>query len=358
MAITYVTTGAWGSGTGVPNPAATIDGNFWDLDERVTELEDNPVEPIAPLSATLIGTSLAFGWSNGTTHTVTFAMPVPQWRGPWAAGASYGGLNFFTAPTGELGVVIYDHVADTVFDWAAEDGSSGELIYRNISGSATGALAGLSDVNLTSPTEGDVLMYDGTEWINGPVVVSLALDELTDVVITTSTLATGQGLVFDGHDWVNDDLGDVIGPASAVDDRVATFDGTTGKLLQDGGATVADLKREFIQVAVSDETTDLTTGTAKLTFRMPFALTLTAVRASLSTASSSGVVTFDINEGGSTILSTKLTIDANEKTSTTAATAAVISDAALADDAEITIDIDTAGTGAKGGKLTLIGTRG
>lgn len=114
---------------------------------------------------------------------------------------------------------------------------------------------------------------------------------------------------------------------------------------------------EAITVAISDETTAITTGTAKITFRMPFAFTLTEVRASLATASSSGTPTFDINEGGATILSTKLTIDANEKTSTTAATAAVISDTALADDAEITIDVDVAGTGAKGAKITLIGYR-
>jgi hypothetical protein len=114
---------------------------------------------------------------------------------------------------------------------------------------------------------------------------------------------------------------------------------------------------EEITVAISDETTSLTTGTAKLTMRMPFAMKLTAVRANLNTASSSGIPTFDINEGGTTILSTKLTIDATEKTSTTAATAAVISDSALADDAEITFDVDVAGTGAKGAKITLIGTR-
>ena len=114
---------------------------------------------------------------------------------------------------------------------------------------------------------------------------------------------------------------------------------------------------EVIGIAVSDEETALTTGNAKVTFRMPFAMTLTAVRASLTTASTSGTPTFDINEGGTTILSTKLSIDANEKTSTTAATAAVISDSALADDAEITIDIDTAGTGAKGAKVYLIGRR-
>lgn len=112
-----------------------------------------------------------------------------------------------------------------------------------------------------------------------------------------------------------------------------------------------------IGIALSDETTAITTGVAKTTIRMPHAMTVTAVRASLATASSSGLPTVDINEAGSTILSTKLTIDANELTSTTAAAAAVISDAALADDAEITFDIDVAGTGAKGLKVWLIGTR-
>lgn len=110
-------------------------------------------------------------------------------------------------------------------------------------------------------------------------------------------------------------------------------------------------------VAASDETTALATGTAKITFRMPRAVTLTAVRASLTTAQASGsIFTVDINESGSSILSTKLTIDNTEKTSTTAATPPVISDTALADDAEITIDIDQIGNGtAKGLKVMLIG---
>jgi len=116
-------------------------------------------------------------------------------------------------------------------------------------------------------------------------------------------------------------------------------------------------KPEVIMVAVSDETTAITTGTAKMTFRMPFAMTLTKVKASLTTASTSGNPAVDLNEAGASVFSTTLTIDANEKTSETAATAAVISDSSLADDAEITVDIDTAGTGAKGLKIYLIGTR-
>ena len=41
---------------------------------------------------------------------------------------------------------------------------------------------------------------------------------------------------------------------------------------------------ESIIIACSDETTAITTGTAKVTFRMPYAFTLSAVRASVTTA--------------------------------------------------------------------------
>lgn len=197
--------------------------------------------------------------------------------------------------------------------------------------------------------------------------------------------------------------GDVTGPATNTDNYVPQWDGADTKTLKNGraigvagstdlidraagdgryqpldsdltaiaaltttsygralltAATGADIKPiESIIVAISDETTTITTGTAKVTMRMPYAFTLTAVRSSVNTVSSSGLVTVDINEGGATILSTKLSIDASEKTSTTAATPVVISDASLADDAEITFDIDAAGTGAKGLKVVLIGYR-
>ena len=118
---------------------------------------------------------------------------------------------------------------------------------------------------------------------------------------------------------------------------------------------------EIIIVALSDETTDLTTGTGKASFHMPFAMTLTGVKASVNTAPAGQEIEVDINEGGSTILTTKLTIDAGEKTSLTAATAAVIGGAGpdLADNAEITFDIDQVGTSTKGKglKVTLYGYR-
>lgn len=70
---------------------------------------------------------------------------------------------------------------------------------------------------------------------------------------TPTTPATGKQRLFarssDGHLCTVDDAGtvtdlqgtsgDVVGPASAVDERIAVFDGTTGKLIKDGGTTIA-----------------------------------------------------------------------------------------------------------------------
>lgn len=130
-----------------------------------------------------------------------------------------------------------------------------------------------------------------------------------------------------------------------------TYNGSSWEELAVSGTQAITL-----QVACSDLTTALATGTTKAYLRAPRAFTLVSVRSSLATVSSSGLVTVDINVNGSTILSTKLSIDASEKTSVTAATPAVISGTAIADDDEIAIDIDAAGTGAKGLIVTLQGT--
>jgi hypothetical protein len=117
-----------------------------------------------------------------------------------------------------------------------------------------------------------------------------------------------------------------------------------------------DAKDASIMVfALSDEFSNLTTGLARVTFRAPFAMTLTQIpRASLSTSSSSGLPTVDINVNGTSILgANKLSIDINEKTSVTAATETTLVTTGISDDSEITFDIDVAGTGAKGLKVVL-----
>jgi len=54
---------------------------------------------------------------------------------------------------------------------------------------------------------------------------------------------SGQVLTTDGSgglSWTSNGNGDVVGPASATDDAVVRFDGTTGKLIQNSAVTIAD----------------------------------------------------------------------------------------------------------------------
>ena len=138
-----------------------------------------------------------------------------------------------------------------------------------------------------------------------------------------------------------------------------------GEVIGDGVAGTATfasyITRNFetIIVALTDQTENASVGTDKVTFRAPYGITLTSVRASCASAPSGSELIIDINEGGTSILSTKLSIDAGETTSTTASTPAVISDSALADDALISLDIDQVGSGSAstGVKVYLLGFR-
>jgi hypothetical protein len=134
---------------------------------------------------------------------------------------------------------------------------------------------------------------------------------------------------------------------------------TSGYILNQRGIVIptpADI-HETLTIPVSDNTTELVTGASDMAFPMPFNFTLQSIKANVTGASSSGAVTIDVKKNGTTILSTKITIDASEKTSLAAATAAVISVTSFSIDDELTFSIDAAGTGAFGATVTLQGVR-
>lgn len=115
-------------------------------------------------------------------------------------------------------------------------------------------------------------------------------------------------------------------------------------------------------ITIGDETSAITAGAAKYTFRMPFGMVLDAPpRISLSTAQGAGT-TFEVDINGAlgSIFSTRLTIDNTEKTSSTASVPAALAavPTVLAEDEEVTIDVDAIGDGtAKGLKVYFIGRR-
>lgn len=122
----------------------------------------------------------------------------------------------------------------------------------------------------------------------------------------------------------------------------------------------SDLGKRVIQVKVIDDATTLTTGDGKVIFLVPQELNgynLVGANAFVTTVSSSGTPTVQIRNVTDAVdmLSTRITIDANEYTSYTAAAAAVVNatydDVATGD--RLAVDVDVAGTGAKGLGIVL-----
>ncbi len=110
-----------------------------------------------------------------------------------------------------------------------------------------------------------------------------------------------------------------------------------------------------VQLKIIDDATVLTVGDGKLIFAIPAALgglNLSAAHIYVTTVSSSGLPTVQIRNVTQTadMLTTKASVDASEFTSYSAATPPVV-DAANADVATgdlLAVDVDIAGTGAKG----------
>ncbi|NDF11895.1 MAG: DUF2793 domain-containing protein [Proteobacteria bacterium] len=228
-----------------------------------------------------------------------------------------------------LGLVIGTDVQAFDSDLSAVAGlSSTGLIARTATGTAAVR-------TITAPAAG-ITITNG-DGVSGNPTLALA----NDLSALEALASTGIAVRSASNTWVQRSVA-----SGSSNTTIGNGDGVSGN------PTVT--VEETVWIACSDETTTITTGTNKATFVFPFNVTVTSVGASLNTVSSSGLPTIDINEAGTTILSTKITIDASEKTSLTAATAPVISDTAIAAGAEVGIDVDVAGTGAKGLKVWIM----
>lgn len=229
------------------------------------------------------------------------------------------------------------------------DDSQGRFEFATIADLATEAAPAAGDYLTLYGAEGDVRKVNWSDLPGAGAGLSASDIDTSAELAAIVTDETGTGILVLA---TNPALaGNPTAPTASVGDADTSI------------ATTAFVKTktESLCVALSDEISNLTVGTAKVTWRMPYAFTLTDVRLSVNTAPTGGtLLAVDVNEGagaGTTILSTKLTLDASEFTSTTAATPRVISDTSLADDANMTADIDAIGSTipGKGAKICLIG---
>lgn len=239
--------------------------------------------------------------------------------------------------------------------------AAGEKLYFYLAGGTT-ATDTYADAALSVPNANPVVADSAGRW------PAIFLDPDVSYRIVQKTAADVEVDDVDGYTIpVPLEMADVIAAVAAAltSGSNITFDydplaGPNGEIDLDADTTDARPLEACI-VPIFDTATVVTAGTGKFTFRAPFAMDVYEVRASLATAQATngagGILTVDINDDGTSILSTKLTIDNTEKTSETAQTPPVLNDdpVTIADDSEITIDVDQVGDGtAKGLNVTLI----
>lgn len=299
------------------------------------DLTDNASPPTTVETASILSfigatvTELAPGHAQIEIPSVDVGVP-----GGVASLDGGGKVPLSELPSSIIGGVSYQGTWNATTNSPDLGASSPVKGYYYVVATAGGtSLGGITDWKI-----GDWAIYNGAAWQkvdNTEAVTSVAGRTGTIVLGTTDLVGVATARI----------LGRTTGGSGAAEELTAS---QVNAMLK----TLIDVE---YQVAMSDLLTPIAIATGVAYMRAPRAFTLTAVRASLMVASSSGAPVVDINVNGSTILSTKLTIDGSQKTSVTSVAPAVISSPNIADDDEFTFDIDAAGLGAKGLVVTLIG---
>lgn len=164
-----------------------------------------------------------------------------------------------------------------------------------------------------------------------------------------STFALDSCAIFYGGNWYEftPEDGDVV----TIQGALYEYTPSNGWVAITSGGPGAGNK--FVNVAMSDMTTDLTTGTAKAVWFAPENGTLEAVFIGVHDPSSSGIVRVDMNDSGGSVFTTRPAIDATEATSITGTNAVLDGTVSFSKGDKFTFDIDDAGTDAKGLQISI-----
>lgn len=311
-----------------------------------------------------IGTALTAGTGisvtvNDGANTITLASTITQYTDEMARDALGVAL---TAGTGIT--ITPNDGADTIT--IAATGGGGTV---TTSGSpASGNLAKFS--GSTAITSGDL---SGDVTTSGTLATTIGNAKVTLAKIANAganSRLLGAGSAGSGASYTELTLGTglTMGASSLAVDVASSSDVTTGssatKPMPPDALRGSDYGKRFVQLlAGSDYTSALTTGDGKDYWSAPSEFNgwnLVGVFGVVLTVSTSGLPTFQVARvragTPADTLTTKLTIDANERDSSTAATAAVINtsndDVATGD--VFRLDCDVAGTGTAGAIVTLI----
>lgn len=195
-------------------------------------VEKAPIDSSTPISETEIPAIIelaraeqynAEAWAVGQRNGVD----VPDTDPAYHNNAKYWAEHTTSSLAGLSDVDINSPSEGQVLKYDATDD-----VWYNSSENAE-SLSGLSDTSISLPSAGQVLTYDDVsgKWVNGSAPSTV--DELADLSdVTLTTLTDGQALVYDSinDEWVNEDIPDTDALVDLTD--VALSTPTNGQVLK------------------------------------------------------------------------------------------------------------------------------
>lgn len=129
----------------------------------------------------------------------------------------------------------------------------------------------LGDVNITSVSNGDIIEWNGNQWVNVPNTSGgvATFADLTDTTFTA--LSTGEIVVYDGSSWVNQDFAKT--GTGFVDFAIDRTDSFTGNNIDIGKITFYALnntnqRTNFAEIVANVNDPSSTSEDAEISFRV------------------------------------------------------------------------------------------
>ena len=198
--------------------------------------------------------------TTAISYSLTAEQLFPQGKAP------YNPLSTTPAPSGD----VEGPGSSTDNAVARFDGTGGKTLQNSlVTISDTGAIATPSTVAATETVATDEYLLS----LKGAVIQETAGPPLGGGIPTLGQFWVNNATspnkpFFTDESGANIDLsggggsGDVVGPGSAVDENIAVFDSTTGKLIKDGLITKAQVQANTAKVTNATHTGDVTGATA------------------------------------------------------------------------------------------------
>jgi hypothetical protein len=359
--------------------------SFGQIDETNNIVRNNTLSPARVANAL----DIMKVWSTSGTDTYAISVTVGS-HSPYAGGLTYTTGDIFkvkfgnTNTSGTTSLNVNTDGAIPLKDAEGNNFGIGDLAansihafyydgtnFREISGSGggaggtwgsiTGTLSSQTDLqSALDAKQDDLVSGTNIKTVNGSSIVGSGdLDLIDDAIVNGEAKAPSQNAVYDAN-ALKADLASPTFTGTPSAPTAATTTNTTQLATTAFVQQEIDARVEVYVVPFADETTPLTASANKRTFHWPYSTTtITAVWVGLTTVQSSGsILTIDVHKNGTTILSTKVTVDNGEDTSLIPATPPVISVPSITEGDKVTIDIDQIGDGtATGGKLYIKYTR-